>query len=206
MTFIKSSKIKNEVKEINSNLIIKQENNLKSIFISQEKNFSNKHGFHYRSSAQFYFVIDKAKKINTSLILFNYFQIKNNNKVAICVTLRDDKGSFVDRKHINFETQSVVIIDNKFWDLDNHLGSVEVEYFSLKNLVIPYAAVIGAYETNSGITYIHTYSRNYSKHEMENGFTVMESCESNWTIRDSKDVESFTILHNGFLKVEGQEI
>ena len=31
----------------------------KSIFISQEKNFGNKHGFHYRSSAQFYFILDQ---------------------------------------------------------------------------------------------------------------------------------------------------
>ncbi len=206
MTFVKSDNSKNKLQEGKNKIDKNHKNNLKSIFISQEKNFSNKHGFHYRSSAQFYFVTDKTKKINTSLILFNYFQIKNNNKVAICVTLRDSQGYFIDRKHIDFENQSVIIIDRDFWELDNHSGSVEVEYFSLKNLVIPYAAVIGAYETISGITYIHTYSRNYSKHEMENGFTVMESCESNWTIRDSKDVESFTILHNGFLKIDAQEI
>ena len=199
MTYIKPKKVLHN--EDNQ-----KENDLKSILISQEKNFSNKHGFHYRSSAQFYFVINKSKKINTSLILFNYFKIKNNNKVAICVTLRDEKGTFVERKHIDFENQNVIVVDGEFWNLDKHFGSVEIEYFSLKNLVIPYAAVIGAYETNSGITYIHTYSRNYSKHEMENGFTVMESCESNWTIRDSKEVESFTVLHNGFLKVEKQEI
>ena len=34
----------------------------------------------------------------------------------------------------------------------------------------------------------------------------MDSCESNWTIRDSNDVESFSILHNGFLKVDEQKI
>ena len=99
--------------------------------------------------------------------------------MAICVTLRDSKGTFVDRRHIDFTNQSVIVIDDNFWNSDKHLGSVEVEYFSLKNLVIPYAAVIGAYQTNFGLTYIHTYSRNYSNHEMENGFTVMESCESN---------------------------
>ena len=50
--------------------------NCKSVFISQEKNFANKHGFHYRSSAQFYFEINKEREIKTSLILFNYFKIK----------------------------------------------------------------------------------------------------------------------------------
>ena len=175
MTFIKSNKLRNKFEEADDNLDLKQEKNLKTILISQEKNFSNQHGFHYRSSAQFYFIVNSGKGINTSLILFNYFQIKNNNEVAICATLRDHKGKFVERKHINFENQSVIVVDNKFWNLENHLGSVEIEYFSLKNLVIPYAAVIGAYETSAGITYIHTYSRNYSKHEMENGFTVKES-------------------------------
>ena len=29
----------------------------------------------------------------------------------------------------------------------------------------------------------------------------MEGCESNWTIRDTEDVESFTIVHNGYLEV-----
>ena len=204
MTYIKSDKTSKELEEDIKNSEKGRKSN--AIFISQEKNYSNKHGFHYRSSAQFYFIINKTKNINTNLILFNYFQIKNKNKVATCVTLRDAQGRFIDRRNIDFESQNVVIIDGDFWNLDNHLGSVEVEYFSLKNLVIPYAAVIGAYETNYGITYIHTYSRNYSKHEMETGFTVMESCESNWTIRDSKEIESFTILHNGFLKVDKQEI
>ena len=183
-----------------------EEPDTKSVFISQEKNYANKHGFHYRSSAQFYFEINKNKEIDTSLILFNYFQIKNQNQVAICVTLRNSKGKFIDRRHINFQDQNVIIINGDFWGVDNHFGSVEVEYFSLKNLVIPYAAVIGVYETSCGISYIHTYARCYSKHELETGFTVMESCESNWTIRDSADIESFTILHNGYLKVDEQSM
>ena len=66
--------------------------------------------------------------------------------------------------------------------------------------------MIGVYETKLGISYIHTYSRCYSKHELETGFTVMESCESNWTIRDSKEIESFTVLHNGHLRMEEQEM
>ena len=184
----------------------KEKDKFNSVFISQKKNFANKHGFHYRSSAQFYFVINKDKSVNTSLILFNYFQIKNQNQVSICITLRNSKGEFVDRRHLEFGDQSIIVVNDEFWGLDVHTGSVEVEYFSLKNLVIPYAAVIGVYETIHGISYIHTYSRCYSKHEIETGFTVMESCESNWTIRDSSDTESFTILHNGHLKVEEQII
>ncbi len=200
----------NRIKETNLNLLFKDKSNDKdrsnSVLISQKKNFANKHGFHYRSSAQFYFVINKSESINTSLILFNYFQIKNQNQVAICVTLRDSKGKFVDRRHLSFGKQNIIVVNDGFWGLEKHTGSVEVEYFSLKNLVIPYAAVIGVYETVSGISYIHTYSRCYSKHEIETGFTVMESCESNWTIRDSSSIESFTILHNGYLKAEEQII
>jgi len=204
MNSIGSKKIYSRSTEELEKLKSSDKDKSKSIFISQEKNFANKHGFHYRSSAQFYFIVDKTKEINTRLILFNYFQIKNKNQVAICVTLRNSEGVFINRKNIDFQNQSVIIVDNDFWGLDNHFGSVEVEYFSLKNLVIPYAAVIGAYETKLGISYIHTYSRCYSKHELETGFTVMESCESNWTIRDSKEIESFTVLHNGHLDMDEQ--
>ena len=201
-----STKYKTSNLALSNNNINTVEETSKPIFISQEKNYANKHGFHYRSSAQFYFEINKKSKLNTSLILFNYFQIKNNNKVAICVTLRNDKGEFIDRRHIDFTESNVIIINRQFWGIDNHYGSVEVEYYSLSNLVIPYAAVIGVYETSLGISYIHTYSRCYSTHELETGFTVMDSCESNWTIRDSNDIESFTVIHNGFLKNDEQTI
>ena len=206
MTLSESNKIYTRSQEAIDNSPYPVKEASKSIFISQEKNFANKHGFHYRSSAQFYFIANKLKKINTRLILFNYFLIKNRNQVAVCVTLRDKNGKFIDRKNIDFHDQNVIILDREFWDLDNHTGSVEVEYFSLKNLVIPYAAVIGVYETKLGISYVHTYSRCYSNHELETGFTVMESCESNWTIRDSDAIESFTILHNGHLEMHEQEM
>ncbi len=206
MKSIKSHKSNTRIKNETNLIENLTKGNLKSIFINQEKNFSNKHGFHYRSSAQFYFRVDETLNIKTYLILFNYFKIKNQNEVAICVTLRDSKGDCIERKHLRFDKKSVIIVDGEFWNVKQHIGSVEVEYFSLTNLVIPYAAVIGVYETNLGISYVHTYSRCYSKHEMESGFTVMEGCESNWTIRDTNEVESFTILHNGFLKVKEQVI
>ena len=85
----------------------------------------SKHGFHYRSSAQFYFIVDKSKEINTRLILFQLFPYNNKNNVAICVTLRDGQGCFVDRKISDFQDQSVIILDNEFWGLDNHFGSIE---------------------------------------------------------------------------------
>jgi len=204
MTLLESNKIYTRSNSVIDKSQSSVQKGTKSLFISQEKNFANKHGFHYRSSAQFYFIVNNLKEINTRLILFNYFLIKNKNEVAVCVTLRDNKGNFINRKNIDFQDQSVIILDKEFWDLNNHNGSVEVEYFSLKNLVIPYAAVIGVYETKLGISYVHTYSRCYSKHELETGFTVMESCESNWTIRDSKEIESFTILHNGHLEMDEQ--
>ena len=205
MTSIESNSLKDNSRVLLNHFedINKKEFEIK--FYQSRKNHTNKHGFHYRSSAQFYYVINKQEAISSSLILFNYFQIKNNNRCDMR-NFKRRKGKFIDRKHINFEDQNVLVIDSEFWGIDNHLGSVEVEYFSLKNLVIPYAAVIGVYETQSGISYIHTYSRCYSCHEIETGFTVMESCESNWTIRDSNDIESFTILHNGFLKVDKQDI
>ena len=105
MTYIKSDKTSKELEEDINNSEKSRKSN--AIFISQEKNYSNKHGFHYRSSAQFYFIINKTKNINTNLILFNYFQIKNKNKVAICVTLRDAQGRFIDRRNIDFESQNV---------------------------------------------------------------------------------------------------
>ena len=48
----------NKLEISNSNLKL-EEKVSEPVFISQEKNYANKHGFHYRSSAQFYFEINK---------------------------------------------------------------------------------------------------------------------------------------------------
>ena len=180
---------------------------MKKIFIDQKKNFANQHGFSYRSSGQFYFIFDTNRKITTTVSIFNYFRIKNSLEVSISISLRKSNGELVKRINAKFDDKSVINIDHLFLGIEDVFeGSLEVEFFCLDNLTIPYAAIIGIYETLNGISYVHTYSRNYSHHELEAGFTVTESKESNWTIRDSKEWESFAVLHNGPGKVGSQEM
>lgn len=177
------------------------------LLIDQKKNFENRHGFNYRSSGQFYFIYDQPNQVCTTISIFNYFKIKNNLEVAVAISLRRRDGSLAKRINTDFHNKSVINIDHTFLGLNEAFeGSLEVEFFCLKNLTIPYAAIIAIYETLNGITYVHTYSRNYSQHELEAAFTVTESKESNWTIRDNERWESFVVIHNGSSKIEPQEM
>ena len=53
---------------------------------------------------------------------------------------------------------------------------------------------------------VHSYSRVYSKQEIEDKKIIIDGKESCWTLRDDKNVESFAVLHNGFKTLKEQEI
>ena len=53
------------------------------------------------------------------------------------------------------------------------------------------------YESKNSISMVHSYSRIYSQHEIEDNRTISLGEESCWTIRDSINISSFAIVHNG---------
>ena len=72
-----------------------------------------------------------------------------------------------------------------------------MEAFSQVDLRIPYAAVMGIYETKQSVSMVHSYSRTYSHWELEEGRTISDGHEGCWTLKDSEDVYSFAVIHNG---------
>lgn len=79
----------------------------------------------------------------------------------------------------------------------NFEGSVEVEVFAIRNMRIPYAAIMAVYECKDSISMVHSYTRTYSQHEIEEGRTITLGEESCWTLRDSEAFTSFAVIHNG---------
>lgn len=118
----------------------------------------------------------------------------------VVINLRKINGDLVNRQMISFDEKVVC----NYSPPNNFEGSVEVEAFSIKNLRIPYAAVMAVYESTKSVSMVHSYARAYSQHEMEDKRTICNGEESCWTLRDSIDTTSFAVFHNGPIKQKSQ--
>lgn len=167
--------------------------NNKGLKISQKDNWAGNHGYVYRSSAVFYYLQNQFFK--TTISFMDYWFKKRGLEVMIIISIRNMSGQLVQRKPIVFK-KGKVINSNNFSD-KNFEGSVEIEIFSSKNMVIPYAAIMAVYEHKNSISMCHSYGRIYSLHEIEEKRTISLGEESCWTIRDTKKIKSFCIFHNG---------
>lgn len=173
---------------------------MKGVLISQKDNFAANFGLVLRSSAIFW--VKNSEKLKTTVSFSNYWKYKNNLDVKVILNLRDLSGSLIERIFPDFESSQVV----NYCPPLNFEGSVEVEVFSLKNMRIPYAAVMAVYETLQGISMVHSYARGYSHHEIEDGRVISLGRESCWTIREAEDITSFCVFHNGHSKRPAQSV
>ncbi len=162
------------------------------------------YGIVMRSSAIFYY--KKSPTFKTTISFLNYWIIKRNLEVTAIASLRKMDGTLINREVLNFKNSDVInyspILDEEYFE-----GSIEIEIFSLENMVIPYAGIIGVYESENGISMVHTYGRIYSDYEIEEKNFPMpgeEVCCNG--IKDTNNIESFIVAHNGRTPLESQKI
>lgn len=165
-----------------------------NVFISQREHFQNKLELILRSSAIFY--CKKSPSFKTTISFMNYWKQKRDLDVTVVSSIRDMDGTLIYRKELLFNGGMVINYTPEL-EQSEFEGSIEIEVFSIKNLVIPYAAVMAVYESENGISMVHSYSRTYYPHEIEDKRTITKGEESCWTIRDSDDIKSFCVFHNG---------
>ena len=141
------------------------------------------------SSSIFWF--ENNKNMRTIISFLNYWKIKNNLKANIEAITYCSNGNILERKNVTFDKGNVL----NLCPLNGKTGkgSIEIKITSKANLKIPYAAIVGIYETKFGLTAVHSYTRlYYEKEEMKN-----KGNEGSWTIRDSEKISSFCVFHNG---------
>ena len=172
----------------------------KKVLISQADNFSANFGDVYRSSAIFW--APNNGQVKTTISFSNYWMYKNNTDVAVVINVRDMQGTIVSRRPVDFTDSDVC----NFVPPEGFEGSVEVEVFAIRNMRIPYAAIMAIYETRDAITMVHSYGRAYSQHEIEDGRTTTQGEESCWTLRNSAGITSFGVFHNGATPAPAQDV
>lgn len=174
-----------------------------AIKIDQKDNFANNFGEVLRSSAIFYY--RKDDEIETTISFLNYWQLKRDLRVGILASVRKKDGTLVRRERLTF-TQGQVLNYSPFQKSDGFEGSVEIEIVCAENMFIPYPAIMVIYRSAKGISFVHSYGRTYSPHEIEEKRTITEGEEGCWTLLDSDRVQSFAIFHNGNQKCAKQSV
>ncbi len=164
------------------------------LLIDQKQNYAAAFGLIFRSAAVFWATAQDGA--TTTISFMNYWRVKRGLDVAVVLTTRAMDGRLISREAVDWTGRAVV---NHVVDLGGETeGSIEVEVFSNRNLVIPYPAIMAVYETADGLSMVHSYGRVYSPMEVENGKTIAVGRESCFTLRDAPGVRSFCVFHNGY--------
>jgi hypothetical protein len=169
--------------------------------VSQKDRFNEAFGFVNRAAAIFYFKKDTS--FTTIISFMNYWKFKRNIDTLIIASTRDLEGKLVKREEVKFENGWVINYTPNI-DAEKFEGSVEIEVFALENMRIPFPALMAVYKAHNSISMVHTYARVYSAHEVEENRTITKGEEAGWTIRDSEDVRSLAVIHNGNKLQESQ--
>lgn len=168
---------------------------MQKVMIAQMDHYrKNGFGMVLRSSGIFYY--RRADGFKTTVTFMNYWKVKRDIDVTVVASIRDMDGRLMLREEVGFESGHVL---NYAPELPEYPfeGSIEIEVFSIRNMVIPFAAIIVIYETSQNVTLTHNYSRAYSPHEIEEGRMITVGEESCWTLRDGDGIRSFSVMHNG---------
>lgn len=168
---------------------------MSTVKIAQSDHYTrNGFGTVLRSSGIFYYRVDEG--FQTTVTFMNYWKAKRDLDVTVLASLRDMNGTLISREELTWARGNVLNYA-PVPPTPSFEGSIEIEVFALQNMVIPFAAIIVVYDTDSSVALTHNYARCYSPHEIEEGRTISEGEESCWTLRDSATVKSFSVMHNG---------
>jgi hypothetical protein len=155
----------------------------------------------FRSSGLF--PIYEDADIHTRLTFLGYWPLRSKGRdVGIFVTVRDEYGAPVLRKHFNVSAPQVYALDIRELMADSperipaH-GSIEMEVFSSGDLVFPFPAVVLNYYGDNFSTVVHTSQRVFNDAEDAANSLTFRVPEGGFNIYGSQDMEPFVDIING---------
>jgi hypothetical protein len=158
----------------------------------------------FRSSA--IFPIFHLPGISTRICYLGYWKIKRSiQQIHSVVTLRSSEGEIIYRSSSLIEEPRAYRIEIadllQQIGLDEwieFLGSLEVEFFSIHDMVFPYPAVIVNYYGPTFSSVVHTSQRIFNDGEDRSSNLDVRVPESGFTIYATEDREPFFAFINGF--------
>lgn len=162
-----------------------------------------------RSSAVFP-LIHKHKRL-TSIFTFMGYWLKKREikKVLVILTTRDAEGSIIFLKKIEVDTdKSYVFLSSDLISgiSNDFIGSLEIEIFSIVDMVFPFPAITFAIKGINGLTFVHTCGRIY------NNFDDLKSNqedlvpETGFDLLCGKSYSPFFSFINGPIEINNKKI
>ncbi len=158
----------------------------------------------FRSSGIF-FVYFIKNKIDTNISFLNYFQIKNYNKNISClISLRDSKGFLIKRNY----SERLDVIKNiklsEFLDknVKNFYGTIEVEFFSTKDLKYSFPALDVFYFNKDSLACVHTNQRVFNNIQDQFNTLALNDLQTGFDIYSDRKYFSILTMINGPLELK----
>jgi hypothetical protein len=154
-----------------------------------------------RSSAIFPAIQNSTYK--TQILFMSYWLIKRDiPEISSVITLRDKSGKILKRNFMSIsEPKSFSLnLDSMLKNhpnKNNFLGSLEVEFFSTRDMVYPFPAVVLNYYNNEFNTCVHTTGRIYNDIEDLSENEKFLVPETGFDIYSNDDLSSFLAFVNG---------
>jgi len=151
----------------------------------------------FRASGIFYVAVDEG--IDTCVSFMNYWREKNHiDRVGALITLRDSEGEKVLREYFPLENFVYRLSARELLDsAEPFSGSLEVEIFSAEDLKFQFPALMVFYETDKGISFVHTNQRIYNNAEDRQRAECFNEWQTGFDLHSSKGLEPFVFCVNG---------
>ncbi len=176
---------------------------MQKILSTIENKKKSKKDIFYSSSAVFWAVFNRSKKIDTSISFLNHFLLKREIKsVSLRISLRDFSGNLLKEKIIEISNPITYTFSiSEFLNSDVEQGeyAIYAEFTSDKNLAVPFCATSMFVSSPTTIDHVHSYGRAIEVNEISSPIDFNQSHEAGWTIYPNEKINNFAILHTGRL-------
>ncbi|MBX9850880.1 MAG: hypothetical protein K2X86_03895 [Cytophagaceae bacterium] len=158
----------------------------------------------FRSSA--IFPVLHNQYYSTKILFMGYWLLKRQiTQVGLLYTLRTQQGEILSRKYLLIDSPKAYAIEfNEFieeikdkTDISDFTGSLEMEIFSVVDLVFPYPAFVLTYYGNNFSTAVHTVGRIYNDLEDLVANEEYKVRESGFDIYGDENFTPFVAFTNG---------
>lgn len=164
----------------------------------------------FRSSALFPVFHDAD--LRTRLLFLGYWMIKRSvPELGMVVTVRDRRGSTVTRRVDSvvsaraYRVEVADLLAEAGWT-GPFEGSVEIEFFSARDLAYPFPAVVVNYVGRGGSTFVHTAERVYNSAEDAGANDATQVPEGGFDVRADGERAPFVAFVNGPAAMDAQTV
>jgi hypothetical protein len=140
---------------------------------------------------------------DVEISFINHFLLKRGYKnVGLRITGIDSEGNKIASKLIEL-TDPIVYSFNLTQMFERKGNGYEVEFFSSKNLYIPFSAVIINHKSPKAINQVHAYNRNLNDIFENDKINSLSQKEASIDVINQKDIQTFIVFQAGQFSAKG---